>query len=158
MDGNRAVKFSQNSKLRLSQILLNLQSQVPQDFQRTTRSLADLTRWKATEFRFFSLYSSPVVLKNILSEELYKRFLLLHAACRMLSSDDLALKFHGQAKVCLRKFVSLFNRYYGTESYVLNLHSLIHTADDVKNMECSLSKITAFPFENVLGKIQKITP
>lgn len=36
------------------------------------------------------------------------------------------------------------------------MHSLIHLADDVVNMKCPLSKITAFSFENALGKIKKM--
>ena len=45
--------------------------------------------------------------------------------------------------------------FYGLNSQVLNVHHLLHVADDVKFMKCSLSFIIAFPFENLLGKIQK---
>lgn len=44
---------------------------------------------------------------------------------------------------------------YGLESQLLNMHSLVHLADDVRKMGCSLSHITAFPFEDKLGKIKK---
>lgn len=37
-----------------------------------------------------------------------------------------------------------------------NMHNLIHLADDVKNMGCSLFNVTAFSFENCLGKIKKL--
>ena len=46
-------------------------------------------------------------------------------------------------------------RFYGLKNQVLNSHHLIHLADDVRNMECSLSKLTAFPFESFLGKLKK---
>lgn len=36
------------------------------------------------------------------------------------------------------------------------MHSLTHLADDVQNMGCSLSGFTAFPFENMLGKMKKV--
>lgn len=39
--------------LRISARLANINSQVPQEFQRTTRSLGDLGKWKACKFRFF---------------------------------------------------------------------------------------------------------
>ena len=36
------------------------------------------------------------------------------------------------------------------------MHSLLHLADDAKNMNCPLTYLTAFPFENVLGKLKKM--
>lgn len=50
----------------------------------------------------------------------------------------------------------LTKQYYNTQSLVMNIHNLVHLADDVKNMKCSLSNYTAFPFENLLGKMKKI--
>ena len=47
--------------------------------------------------------------------------------------------------------------FYGLNSQVLNVHHLLHVADDVKFMKCSLSFITAFPFENPLGKYKSIS-
>lgn len=38
----------------------------------------------------------------------------------------------------------------------MNMHSLIHLADDVKTTGCPLSEITAFSFENELGKMKKM--
>lgn len=37
-----------------------------------------------------------------------------------------------------------------------NMHNLIHLADDVQYMNCPISKITAYPFENALGKLKKL--
>lgn len=60
--------------------------------------------------------------------------------------------------------VAFFNdlkSFYGAKSQVLNCHNVIHLADEVTNMGCSLSHITAFKFENFLGKLkqkQKKTP
>lgn len=36
------------------------------------------------------------------------------------------------------------------------MHSLIHIADDIQYMNCPMSNITAYPFENALGKIKKM--
>jgi len=49
----------------------------------------------------------------------------------------------------------LTKQYYNTQSLIINIHSLIHLADDVKNMKCFLSNYT-FPFENLLGKMKKL--
>lgn len=38
---------------------------------------------------------------------------------------------------------------------VLNAHHLIHLAQDVKTVNCSLSRVTAFPFESFLVKLKK---
>lgn len=156
LEGNLTTKLSQNKKRLLSQSLIELQSQIPVDFQRTTRSIADISKWKATEYRLFLLYVGPVVLQQILEKRYYNHFLLFHVACRILCSDNLCLKYNFQAKVYLKNFVLLTKQYYNTQSLVLNIHSLSHLADDVKNMKCSLSNYTAFPFENQLGKIKRM--
>lgn len=144
------------SKSLLSQRLIYLQSQIPTEFQRTTRSVFDVAKWKATEFRFFLLYGGPVVLKKILPDKLFKHFLLFSVSCRILCSPKLAVKYHANAKVYLKSFVQTSRYLYGKVSQVMNMHSLIHLADDVKNMGCPLSEITAFPFENTLGKMKKM--
>lgn len=42
---------------------------------RKCRSVQELSRWKATEFRLFLLYIiGPIVLKNIINEECYTNF------------------------------------------------------------------------------------
>ena len=112
-------------------------------------------KFKATELRFFLLYSGPILLKGLLREDLYKHFLFFHTACRILSSKNVCLKYADQAKQYLRSFVIAMPDFYGLNSQVMNAHHLLHPADDVKFMKCSLSFITAFPFENMLGKIQK---
>ena len=45
--------------------------------------------------------------------------------------------------------------FYEASSQILNAHHFIHLADDVKFFGCSLSYITAFPFERFLGNIKR---
>jgi len=94
-------------------------------------------------------------LRNVTSKNLFRYFLLLHFAIRILCSDRLAIQFNAKAKECLEKFVLLVSELYGREAQVLNMHNLVHIADDVLNMGCSLSRINCFPFENTLGKIKQ---
>lgn len=156
LEGNLTTKLGQNDKCQLSQNLIELQSQIPEEFQRTTRSVQDIAKWKGTEYRLFGLYIGPIVLKPILQKKYYKHFLLLHASLRILCSDDVAMKYNRQAKAYLESFVLLTKQYYGAQNVVMNFHSLIHLADDVINIKCSLSNYTAFPFENALGKMKKM--
>lgn len=93
-----ATQLSVNSKQYLSNALIFLQSQIPDEFQRTTRSLREITKWKATEFRFFLLYCGPILLKIVLPTQLYHHYMFFHAACRILCSAPLVLQFTDKAK------------------------------------------------------------
>ena len=70
-------------------------------------------------------------------------------------SNKLFHIYANRAKEYLKVFFVAMGHYYGLKSQVLNSHHLIHLSDDVKNMGCSLSRITAFPFESFLGKLKK---
>lgn len=153
LDSKSAAKMSQANKIVLCQMLNELKQQVPEEFQRTTRDISEIQKWKATEYRLFLLYVGPIVLKYCLSEQLYKHFLLFSIACRILSSD-LAIKYNNHAKSYLISFVNMSKEFYGAKILVLNMHSLIHLADDAKYLQDSISYFTAFPFESLLGKIK----
>jgi len=87
---------------------------------------------------------------------MYKHFLLLHVACRLLCSSKTAIKCNEHAKLFLHHFVVVGRQLYSEESQILNTYSLVHFADDAVNMQCSLDEITAFPLENILGKIKTL--
>lgn len=67
----------------------SLKINTPSEFVRRPRSLDEVKRWKATEFRLFLLYSGPVVLKTYISEDKYRTFLSLHIAARILATKRL---------------------------------------------------------------------
>jgi len=56
---------------------------MPSDFSRRPRSLDELAYWKATEFRL-----CPIVLKGIVSQEIYLHFLTLHIALTILLNEN----------------------------------------------------------------------
>lgn len=68
----------------LSEKLIAMSKWTPKEFARKSRSLEELSRWKATEFRQFLLYLGPVVLLNILSEVNLRHFNALNCAIRIL--------------------------------------------------------------------------
>lgn len=138
----------------LSQRLLSLQSCTPCEFSRKPRSLSDIDRWKATEFRQFLLFTGPVVLRNILPQELYDNFLLLHVAIFCLVHPHYCTVYCDFAHKLLTKFVQHCQQAYGQQFVVYNVHSLVHLPDDVRHFG-PLDRISCFPFENFLHSIKR---
>lgn len=78
--GPKICRLSFRQKEEISQRLLALRGKMPSEFVRQPRGLHDLDRWKATELRQFLLYTGPVVLKDVVSPDMYKHFLSLTVA------------------------------------------------------------------------------
>lgn len=150
-----ATKLSRENILRISVRMMNLSKQILEEFQRTTRSLGDVAKWKATEYRFFLLYCGIFVLKDILPEHLLKNFLLLSYAFRILSCPKLSQTHADHAQVYLERFILSSIEYYGEDCQTMNMHNLSHITEDVKNFRCAVSKMTSFPFENILAKFKR---
>ena len=77
LKGPLATRLCARKTVQLSQKLMSIVAHVPREFNRKPRSVAEILRWKATEFRQFLLYTGPVVLLGILPEMLYNHFLLV---------------------------------------------------------------------------------
>ncbi len=127
----------------------------PREFQLKGRSLNELEFWKAVEFRSFLLYSGPVVLKEILEDNKYKHFLLLHVAIRILCSPCLTTQQIDYADSCLKCFVDMFKKIYGDYHLSYNVHNLLHLANECK-LHGPLDSFSAFPFESYLGQLKKM--
>lgn len=109
--GNLKVRLGRRSKMEIDRRISCLKSQIPSEFQRKSRTINHLAKWKCTEFRLFLLYIGPIVLKNSLPCALYDHFLLLHVAARILCSEDWALRYNNYAKIYLEKYVLLRRDY-----------------------------------------------
>ncbi|XP_043467986.1 uncharacterized protein LOC122502137 [Leptopilina heterotoma] len=155
MSGNLNTRLDVKMKDILSDRILILEPQIPCEFQRKLGLLRKYSKWKATQFYFFLIYCGPIILKNVLRPRLYKHFLLLHAGCRILCSDRLCLIYNRFAKEYLRAFFEGLKHFYGKYTLTINSHNLIHLADDVWYMKCSLNRISAFVFENFLGTLKR---
>lgn len=68
----------------------------------------------------------------------------------------MCIEYVNFARILLKKFVELLQSFYGADSQIMNSHNLIHLADDVEHTNMNLSVISAFPFENFLGKIKRL--
>lgn len=154
----RGSKRTKMSALQISQVstkLIQLQVSIPDCFARKPRSLDEIERWKATEYRLFLLYIGKLILKGVLTNELYKHFMTLSVAMCILISPKLAQIHREYAKDLLQYFVQRGRELYGREFLVYNVHAMLHIADDAQQFEC-LDKCSAFPFENYLQKMKKM--
>ena len=84
----RGIKLTNEEIEQISSFLIVIAKYLCIDFARKCRSLQELDRFKATELRIFLLYIGPVVLRNILPQNLLNHFLLLHVSSRILSNES----------------------------------------------------------------------
>jgi len=118
---------------KISDHLISLQPFVTRDFNTKPRSVPDVARWKATEYRLFVLYLEPLVLKNVLPTALYENFLLFYSAITIL-----ICKVNTSHMTCevahklLCTFIDHCEEVYGTEYLIYNVHMLRHVSEDVK--------------------------
>jgi hypothetical protein len=139
----------------LSNYFISISGRLPDEFARKPRSVKDLRRFKATEFRQIVLYTGVCAFRDILPQKLYRHFLLLHTATLILLSKNAQnQQWNNIAKICLQKFVSSMAKIYGKSS-IYNIHSLLHIADDALRFG-PLDTVSAFPFENFLFMIKKM--
>lgn len=154
--GPLKTRLSGNKVKELSNHLEALKDFIPREFNRKTRSLTELSRWKATEFRTFLLYVGPLVLKDVVDLAVYEHFMLLHCGFSVLLSkkhiSNLGLQL---AKTCLDTFIKHSENLYGLEFLVYNVHNLTHLADDA-SIYGPLDNVSCFPFENYLGKLKSL--
>lgn len=128
---------------------------MPAEFHRKVRGLDCLPRWKGTEYRTFLHYVGIVVLKDHLPQEAYLHFLLLFCAVTICTSKQyFALLPKAHEMVLL--FIEIFAEIYGKHYINSNVHNLSHLVEDVQQFR-ELESFSAYPFENALGKIKRMT-
>lgn len=156
ISGTLKVRLRSSYVNLLSKKLINLRSSVPVEFSRKPRSLSELARWKATEFRSFLLYFGPLVLKDILPIAVYENFLLFHFAILILCCEKHIQEFgYLLAGKLLNMFIKHCEHIYGSQFLIYNVHILCHLCDDAIKYGC-LDKFSAFPFENYLKKLKNL--
>lgn len=147
-------KMNFSEKTLMTNGLLSLVGYIPKEFGRTPRPLSELKRWKATEFRQFLLYTGIVLLKDLVSDDLYYHFLLLHCAYRLLCCPYSFNNNLDASEILLRDFVKYFSKMYGEKNLTYNVHNLLHICECVKEMGL-LTNFSAYDFENFMQCIKK---
>ena len=133
--------------------LISLAGFIPKEFARKPRTLEEIHRWKSTEFRQFILYTGPIVLKNLISNELYQHFLTFTCAYRLICSDN-AINNAETAQNLFTNFVQSFPNFYGIDKVSYNVYNLLHIADSVLIFG-NINNFSAYKFENYMQEIKK---
>ena len=156
--GPNLCRLSQRQLREISDKLSSLSGKIPSEFARQPRTLEELERWKATEFRQFLLYTGPVILRKVLSKDIYTHFLALTVSISILLESDGTKRtpYLDYAESLLIYFVNKSKELYGEHFIVYNVHNLLHLTDDVRNFNCSLNESSAFPYENHLQSLKKL--
>lgn len=149
-----ATKWSMSGDVKMISEYL-IKCKTPTEIHRKTRSLAELPRWKGTEYRTFLLYISIVILKNHLPRFYYEHFLLFYCSIIILNSEYFVKYLIDFADKMIKSFLEIFKVKYGPQHFTSNLHNLSHLVEEVKRFG-TLDKFDAYPFENKLQAIKKL--
>lgn len=152
LSGDLRVRMNGNNILLLNNLLDKISDTQSRIFSRPSRSIDDLKYWKSTEFRTFLLYTGPVVLKTILSPELYSNFLNLHIATKICIRNEFEPHLDIAHQLYL-DFVASFEECYGAHLISSNVHNVVHLVECVKRFGV-LDNFSAFPFESALGRVK----
>lgn len=150
-----SVRLQNKNVQIISKHLLSLKPYISCDFSRKPRSLTEILRWKATEFRLFLLYTGPVVLKNVLNDSCYSHFLCLHACFRILLTPNIDMNLINFSERLLTYVVNKFGIIYGKQFMSHNIHGLLHIVDDYRKYG-TLDNCSCFPFENFMKCLKKM--
>ncbi|CAN7938072.1 unnamed protein product, partial [Ixodes hexagonus] len=152
--GPSKYRQGRHVKEDISERHCRLQQFICSELSRRPRSLSEVDRWKATEFKLILLYTGPLVFVPSLPKIMYKNFMSLHVALTIFSSPRLGPDFLDYAEQLLLHFVRTFIAIYGEDRVSLNIHGLIHLAADVR-AHGPVNGWSAFPFENYMQKLKK---
>jgi len=128
----------------------------PNDITRCPRKIENERQyWKASEFRSFLLFYGPVVLRGVLPDEYYRHFIFLSEAIFVLLGDSISFDELDHAERLLQHFCLMFSALYSKGKETINIHSLLHLADDVRDLG-PLWTHSCFPFESYNGNLLKL--
>ena len=125
---------------------------IPPEFAHKLIPLSQQDSWKATDYRTFLIYVGPIVLRDVLTKEMYRHFMSLSAAIYILclANDEQRNLLIPYAKSLLLYFNNDSPRLYTASFVTYNVHGLIHVSEDVERFNEPLPSLWAFPFESFM--------
>lgn len=138
----------------ISGVFVFLRRFCPNDFNRKPNSLKYFKSFKCTEFRRIVLYDGILAFKDLVDDNIFKHFLLLHCSCYIMCSEKLYATHHETVVEMIRTFVSHSSTIYGKQFVVYCIHSLIHLPSQC-DAGFTLDDVTAFKYENRLKSIKE---
>lgn len=107
----------------------------PSGIGRLPRSISKhLKYWKASELRSFLLYWGIPVLSGVLRNEYMVHYVLLVQALNILLKTNISKTEIDVAERLLLRFCQQLDQLYPVRRMTLNLHQLVHLADDVRKL------------------------
>lgn len=148
-NGANIHKLKNKDIRMISALCYELAKTCPSEFSRKPRSLEELSHYKATELRAILLFTGMILFKDFVTEEVYENFLDLMIAMKILLHPTLSQSMNAIAKRLLLKFNKEFQRIYGEDEVVYNVHQATHLADEALHFG-NLDDVCSFPFESEL--------
>ena len=111
-------------------------------------------KWKASEYRNWLLFFSPVVLKSLLPREHYRHWLYLVNCCRILSQKKIKVEELELAELLAMSFIAKIPKLYGKQHVTYNVHLLQHVIESTRNWGAPWS-YSAFLYEDAGGHLSK---
>ena len=122
----------------------------PSNITRTPRSVFSMAQWKASEWRNWLLFYSPIILHDILPVVYFSHYLLLVEGIGILNMESISLEDLNIAENYLHMFVAQFEQLYRINFMTYNIHLLQHISSSVRDWG-PLWSFSNFMFENNNG-------
>lgn len=145
--------FYMNKKRQviLNQRLLKIKN--PSYISRRPRSLQNLKQFKASELRSLLIYYMPIITDKLLPKKYIDHFKLLSTSIYTLLQPSISNDELNITEEKLKRFVREFEEYYGIIHMTMNVHSLLHLVNCVRNYG-PLWAFSMFPFESFNGTLK----
>ena len=104
---------------------------MPKEIKRGTRQVADRVHFKANEYRTILYYLSFGLFRGLLDDDALKLVVTYVVFIRLLCQEKILKKDIHDSKVIIEKFVYDFERIYGAQNMLSNLHGHLHIPEQV---------------------------
>ena len=153
-----SIKLKPALIARLDWFMNKLLPFFPSEFKRKPKSITEFRCYKGSEFKRILHYDGILTFYflSVIAEEyecVYRCFLMLSCAARILSDENLCREYVDDARQLLKGFVSYSALVFGDHFVVYNIHHLLHLPDDCK-IHGVLDGFSAELYESHLGRMK----